>query len=141
VVAHRSVKGSHPAALVHGAVGVAVEAGEDGAGRHHLAGLVPAVSVAEPGGVALTLLVEDGIQPGTRNRATPLVNAVVPITQCLICIFKRNISINLRFHDSLPVSGDEVLQLQQPVLTVLHHLLGVEMLHQTRQDPAAANRK
>lgn len=37
---------------------------------------------------------------------------------------------------SLPVSGDEVLQLQQPVFTVLHHLLSVQMLHQTRQDPA-----
>ena len=36
---------------------------------------------------------------------------------------------------SLPVPGDEVLQLQQPHLTVLHHLLRVQMLHQTRQHP------
>ena len=40
--------------------------------------------------------------------------------------------------DSLPVPGYEILQLQQPVLTVLHHLLCVQMLHQTRQDPAGA---
>ena len=43
---------------------MAVQAGEDGARWHHLAGLVPAMSVAEPGGVALTLLIQDGIQPG-----------------------------------------------------------------------------
>lgn len=37
--------------------------------------------------------------------------------------------------DSLPVSGDEVLQLQQSVFTVFNHLISVQMLHQTRQDP------
>lgn len=36
---------------------------------------------------------------------------------------------------SLPVTGDEVLQLQQPMLTVLHHLLCVQVLHQTGEDP------
>ena len=46
---------------------MAVEAGEDGARRHQLAGLVPAVGVAEAGGVALTLLVQDGVQPGRRE--------------------------------------------------------------------------
>lgn len=38
--------------------------------------------------------------------------------------------------DSLPVSGYKVLQLQQPVFTVLHHFLCVQVLHQARQDPA-----
>lgn len=37
--------------------------------------------------------------------------------------------------DSLPVSGDEVLQLQQSLFTVFNHLISVQMLHQTRQDP------
>lgn len=36
----------------------------------------------------------------------------------------------------LPVAGDEVLQLQQPVLAVLYHLLRVQVLHQARQNPA-----
>ena len=36
---------------------------------------------------------------------------------------------------SLPVSGDEVLQLQQAELTLLHHLLSVEVLHQAGEDP------
>lgn len=41
--------------------------------------------------------------------------------------------------DSLPVSGYEVLQLQQTVFTVFHHFLCVQMLHQARQDPANTN--
>lgn len=43
--------------------------------------------------------------------------------------------------DLLPVSGDEVLQLQQSVLAVLHHLLSVQMFHETRQDPAGSGNK
>lgn len=58
---------SYPASLLLGAVGVAVQAGEDGARRHQLAGLVPAVSVAESGGIALTLLVQDRVQSGTQE--------------------------------------------------------------------------
>lgn len=54
---------AYPSSLLHGAVGVAVQAGENGTGWHHFAGLVPAVSVAEPSGVALTFLIQDGIQP------------------------------------------------------------------------------
>lgn len=46
---------------------MAVQAGENGAGRHHFAGLVPAVSVAESGSVALTFLIQDGIQPGQQH--------------------------------------------------------------------------
>ena len=56
---------SHPSALFLGAVGVAVEAGEDGAGGHQLAGLVPAARVAEAGRVPLTFHVQDGVQPDT----------------------------------------------------------------------------
>lgn len=37
--------------------------------------------------------------------------------------------------DSLPVSGYEILQLQQAVFTVLHHLLCVQVLHEAGQDP------
>lgn len=55
---------SYPPSLLLGAVGVAVQAGEDGARRHQLAGLVPAVCVAQSSGVALTLLIQDGVQPG-----------------------------------------------------------------------------
>lgn len=55
---------THPAALLHGAVSMAVEAGEDGTGGHHLTGLVPAMGVAQAGGVALTLPVQDRVQPG-----------------------------------------------------------------------------
>lgn len=61
------VTSSYPAALLLGAVGVAVQAGEDRARRHQLAGLVPAVCVTQSGGVALTLLVQDGVQPGGRR--------------------------------------------------------------------------
>lgn len=43
---------------------MAVQAGENGARQHHLAGLVPTVRVAETRSVTLTLPVEDGIQPG-----------------------------------------------------------------------------
>lgn len=57
---------SYPAALLLGAVGVAIQAGENGARGHQLAGLVPAVSVAQPSGVALALPVQDGVQPGER---------------------------------------------------------------------------
>lgn len=56
---------SYPASLLLGAVGVAVQAGEDGARWHQFAGLVPAVSVTESSGVALTLLVQDGVQSET----------------------------------------------------------------------------
>lgn len=59
---------THPPALLHRAVGVAVQAGENGAGRHHFVGLVPAVGVAEPAGVALALLIQDGVQPGPQDR-------------------------------------------------------------------------
>lgn len=58
---------SYPASLFLGAVGVAVEAGEDGARRHQLAGLVPAVCVAQSSGVALTLLIQDGVQSGRQR--------------------------------------------------------------------------
>lgn len=60
---------THPPALLHRAVGVAVQAGENGAGWHHFVGLVPAVSVTQPGGVALTFLIQDGVQPGQQHRA------------------------------------------------------------------------
>lgn len=62
------VASSYPPSLLLGAVGVAVQAGEDGARRHQLAGLVPAVCVAEPSGVALTLLIQDGVQSGRRRQ-------------------------------------------------------------------------
>lgn len=64
----------YPAALLLAAVGVAVQAGEDGARRHQLAGLVPAVRVAEPGGVALTLPVQHGVQS---EGAKPLLNRLL----------------------------------------------------------------
>lgn len=98
---------------------MAVQARENGAGRHHFTGLVPAMGVAQPGGVALTFLVQDRVQPEDTSRPCQLAH----------------------FHgrqaraDSLPVSGDEVLQLQQSVLTVLHHLVRVQMFHQAGQDP------
>lgn len=38
----------------------------------------------------------------------------------------------------LPVSSNEILQLQQSVFTVLHHLVCVQMLHQTRQNPTTS---
>lgn len=40
-----------------------IQAGEYGPGWHHLIGLIPAMSKAEPGGITLTFLVQDGIQP------------------------------------------------------------------------------
>ena len=58
---------SYPSALLLGAVGVAVEAGEHGARGHHLAGLVPAVGVAQAGGVTLALLIQDGVQPARQR--------------------------------------------------------------------------
>ncbi len=58
---------THPPSLLHRAVGVAVQAGENGAGRHHFAGLVPGMSEAEPGSITLTFLIQDGIQPGTQS--------------------------------------------------------------------------
>lgn len=54
---------SYPSALFLSAVGVAVETGEHGARGHHLAGLVPAVGVAQAGGVTLALLIQDRVQP------------------------------------------------------------------------------
>lgn len=60
----RAADWTHPPALLHRAVGMAVEAGEDGARRYGiLVSLVPALSVTKPSGVALALPVEDGIQP------------------------------------------------------------------------------
>lgn len=47
---------------------MAVEAGENCAGRHHFAGLVPAVSVAEPGSISLTFLIQNGVQPGQQHK-------------------------------------------------------------------------
>lgn len=64
---------THPASLLHGAVGVAVQAGENGARRHHFIGLVPAVSVAEARCIALTFPVEDGIQPGNNTVNNELI--------------------------------------------------------------------
>lgn len=55
---------THPPSLLHRAIGMAIQAGENGAGRHHLAGLVPAVSMAESGRVTLTFFIQDRIQPG-----------------------------------------------------------------------------
>lgn len=52
----------YPSALLLCAIGMAIEAGEDGAQGHGLAGLVPAMGVAESGCVALALLVQDGVQ-------------------------------------------------------------------------------
>lgn len=73
VVVNRGVLGrkgteTHPPSLLHRAVGVAIQAGENGAGRHHFAGLVPAVSVAEPSSIALTFPIQDGIQSGQQHR-------------------------------------------------------------------------
>lgn len=65
----------YPASLLLGAVGVAVEAGEDGARRHQLTGLVPAVGVAEPGGVTLTLLIQDGVQSGRQGKEITLLSS------------------------------------------------------------------
>ena len=59
---------AHPSALLLRSVGVAVEAGEDGAGGHQLAGVVPAASVAEARRIPLALHVQDGVQSDT-NRA------------------------------------------------------------------------
>lgn len=54
---------------------MAVEAGEDGAGRYGvLVGLVPALSVTQPGGVTLALPVEDGIQPGGEEGEKPVMD-------------------------------------------------------------------
>lgn len=61
------VASPYPASLLLSAVGVAVQAGEDGARRHQLAGLVPAVCVAQPGSVALTLLVQDRVQSANQT--------------------------------------------------------------------------
>ena len=58
---------SYPPSLLLCAVRVAVQTGEDGAGWHHLAGLVPAVGVTQAGGVALALLIQDGVQSGRQN--------------------------------------------------------------------------
>lgn len=59
---------THPASLLHRAIGVTVETGENGARWHCLTGLIPTVSVAESRRIALTFLVEDEIQPeGKRN--------------------------------------------------------------------------
>ena len=61
-------RASHPSALLLGAVGVAVEAGEDGAGGHQLAGLVPAARVAQASRIPLALQIQDGVQ-SDKNRA------------------------------------------------------------------------
>lgn len=63
------VRSSYPTSLLLCAVGVAVQAGEDGAWWHQLTGLVPATGVAQPSGVILTLLIQDGVQSvGTVGR-------------------------------------------------------------------------
>lgn len=57
----------YPPSLLLGAVGVTVQAGEDSARRHQLAGLVPAVCVAQPSSVALTLLIQDRVQSANQT--------------------------------------------------------------------------
>ena len=46
---------------------MAIEAGEHGSRGHYLAGVVPAGGVAQPGGVALALLIKDGVKPKTHS--------------------------------------------------------------------------
>lgn len=53
---------------------MAVQAGENGARRHHFIGLIPAVSVAEARGIALTFPIQDGIQPGNNTVNNELMN-------------------------------------------------------------------
>lgn len=62
-----------------------------------------------------------------------LLSEVLIVKQFIRLVVIKNKAAGL-----LPVSGDEVLQLQQSVFTVLHHLVSVQMLHQTGQDPAGS---
>lgn len=75
---------SYPATLLLGAVGVAVQAGEDGARRHQLTGFVPAVGVAEPGGVALTLLVQHGVKSVRQREEGESLFDFITVTQFLL---------------------------------------------------------
>lgn len=93
---------------------MAVQAGENGTGWHHFTGLIPTMGVAQPRGIALTFLIQDGIQPESTSQL------------CQWAQFHDGLTIAT---DSLPISGDKILQFQQPVFTVLHHLVSVQMFH------------
>lgn len=80
---------THPPALLNRAVGVAVEAGEDGARRYDvLVGLVPALSVTQPRSVALALPVEDGIQPGGDEGEEKRVTDVLKVVDTGLAIWQ-----------------------------------------------------
>lgn len=47
---------------------MAVQAGENGTGWHHFTGLIPTMGVAQPRSIALTFLIQDGIQPESTSQ-------------------------------------------------------------------------
>ena len=44
--------------------------------------------------------------------------------------YKHQARINLLLQYSLPITRYKILELQEPMLTVLYHLLSVQVLHQ-----------
>lgn len=58
---------THPSSLLHGAISVAIQTGENGTSRHHLISLVPAMSVAESRRITLTFLIQDWVQPDEQH--------------------------------------------------------------------------
>lgn len=61
---------THPPSLLLCAVGMPVQTGEHSPRGHQLTGLIPAMGMAEAGGVALALSVQDHIQPADTESIT-----------------------------------------------------------------------
>lgn len=55
--------------------------------------------------------------------------------------YKHQVRINFVLQHSLPVTRDKILELQESMLTVLYHLLSIQVLHQARQNPANRRKK
>lgn len=55
--------------------------------------------------------------------------------------YKHQVRIHLVLQHSLPITRYKILQLQKPMLTVLYHLLSIQVLHQARQNPANRRKK
>lgn len=114
---------SHPSTLLLGAVSMAVQTGKDRSWGHEFTCLVPAVSVTNACGIILTLPVEDWVQPVSekekrkhkkfwfsRGLHSRIKNVMCALRDWAILIKSDSIKPHDTVH-SLPVSGDEVLQL------------------------------
>jgi len=55
--------------------------------------------------------------------------------------YKHQVRIILVLQYSLPVPRYEILEFQEPMLTVLHHLFRIQVLHQAGQNPETRRRK